>query len=344
MDGGPKIFDYVVSSYTPTLAALLTTQRHRPKSTQPPRLLVITQPATPGQNPLPGTLHEANAIRSLQTQPSQLDITRLNDREATVAATLQHMNGCNWIHLACHGDQDAANPTESAFILIDDRLTLKEIMKQSFTHTELAFLSACQTAKGDSELPEEAIHLAAGMLMAGYRSVVATMWSILDDVAPVVAEKFYKHLINEGKGDSTRAAYALHDAMVHVREMRGEKDFMSWVPFIHLGVCLNDAEEANPPPDEPDASRTFFFLVPFLAHWSFIRMQVPSAGAYGDALLAPYSTHCSSVFVLTPSGHTPLLDDMLCVFVLASIYMPHIPDRVRNDIVTTNFVCLPRLE
>ena len=93
-------------------------------------------------------------------------------------------------------------------------------MKQSFSHAELAFLSACQTAKGDSELPEEAIHLAAGMLMAGYGSVVGTMWSIRDDDAPIVAEKFYTYLIGEAGGDSTKAAYALHNAVGHLRDSR----------------------------------------------------------------------------------------------------------------------------
>ena len=142
------------------------------------------------------------------------------------------MKECNWIHLACHGVQDGVN---SAFLLIDRPLTLQEIMKQTFSHTELAFLSACQTAKGDSKLPGEAIHLAAGMMMAGYRSVVATMWSIQDEDGPIVAEKFYKYLI-EADGDSSRAAYALHYAVAHLREIVGEK-FMRWAPFIHFGAC-----------------------------------------------------------------------------------------------------------
>jgi CHAT domain-containing protein len=233
----PKIFDYVVSSYTPTLTALLNARRPHPKSSQTTRLLTISQPATPGQKHLPGTVNEVDAIETLQSQTSRLHVTRLDDQEATVAAVLQYMKECSWIHLACHGVQDAANPADSAFLLIDNPLTLKEIMKQSFAHTELAVLSACQTAKGDSGLPEEAIHLAAGMLMAGYGSVVATMWSIQDDDAPIIAEKFYKYLIEEAGGDSSRAAYALRDAVAHLREVRGENDFRSWVPFIHLGIC-----------------------------------------------------------------------------------------------------------
>ena len=233
----PKTLDYVVSSYTPSLSSLLAAKRHPPKTNQTARLLTVSQPATSGLNPLPGTVHEVDVIQSLQSPMGRLHITRLDDREATVAAVLQHMKQCNWIHLACHGIQDAASPTESAFHLIDNRLMLKEIMKQSFTHTELAVLSACQTAKGDSGLPEEAIHLAAGMLMAGYGSVVGTMWSIRDDDAPIIAGKFYKYLIDEAGGDSSRAAYALHDAVAYLRNIRGESNFASWVPFIHLGIC-----------------------------------------------------------------------------------------------------------
>jgi CHAT domain-containing protein len=236
-EDAPKISDYVVSSYTPSLSSLLAAKRRTPKSGRTARLLTVSQPATPRLSALPGTVAEVDAIQAIPSLTGRLPITRLDHREATVAAVLRHMKECSWIHLACHGVQDTASPTESAFHLIDNRLTLKEIMKESFTHSELAVLSACQTAKGDSKLPEEAIHLAAGMLMAGYGSVVATMWSIRDDDGPIIAKKFYKYLIDETAGDSSRAAYALHDAVAHLRHVRGESNFASWVPFIHLGVC-----------------------------------------------------------------------------------------------------------
>jgi len=235
-EDGPKIFNYVVSSYTPTLSSLLSAKRHSQNPNQMTQLLAISQPATPGQSRLPGTVNEVNAIKTLQEETGRLNVTRLDDQKATVAAVLQHIQECSWIHLACHGVQDINNPINSAFLLFDEPLTLKEIMKQSFSHTELAFLSACQTASGDHKLPEEAIHLAAGMLMAGYRSVVATMWSIGDGDAPIIAEKFYRNLI-EANGDSRRAAYALHHAVAHLRDVIGESNFTRWVPFIHLGIC-----------------------------------------------------------------------------------------------------------
>jgi CHAT domain-containing protein len=50
----------------------------------------------------------------------------------------------------------------------DGHLEVLEIMKQKIPNADLAFLSACQTSTGDEKLPDEAVHLAAGMLAAGY--------------------------------------------------------------------------------------------------------------------------------------------------------------------------------
>ena len=43
-------------------------------------------------------------------------------------------------------------------------------------NASLAFLSACETAMGAEDLPDEAMHLAASLLFAGFGGVVATMW------------------------------------------------------------------------------------------------------------------------------------------------------------------------
>lgn len=222
----------MVSSYTPTLTAILDRKARR--SERPIgkyQVLGVSQPMTPGLSALPFTKVEIETI--LQLRDNRLDFHWLNDKDATRDIVLHHMEKCNWIHLACHGTQ---NGTESAFHLADGELTLQHIMESSLPHAELAVLSACQTAMGDQKLPEEALHLAAGMLMAGYDSVVATMWSIADSDGPIVAKEFYRYLMNEGGGDSTKSAYALHHAVKKLREEVGETNFDRWVPFIHLGV------------------------------------------------------------------------------------------------------------
>lgn len=238
-DDQPKISDFVVSSYTPTLTALLNAKAQRLGRAQlgrDCRVLGVSQPSTAGQSPLPQTCDEIQMIQNQSMSVGDLSLLWLDREKATVKAVLDGITKCNWIHLACHGTQDPVKPTDSAFLLADGKLTLQKIMEQSFTHTELAILSACQTATGDQNLPEEAIHLAAGMLAAGYGSVVATMWSIFDNDAPLVAESLYSYLMKDGKGDSTQAAYALHDAVARLRKVRGEKKFAKWVPFIHLGI------------------------------------------------------------------------------------------------------------
>lgn len=48
--------------------------------------------------------------------------------------------------------------------------------KKIQNHLGLAFLSASQPARGDKKLPDEAMHLAATLLFAGFGSLVATMW------------------------------------------------------------------------------------------------------------------------------------------------------------------------
>lgn len=43
------------------------------------------------------------------------------------------------------------------------------------------------------------------MLAAGYKSVIAMMWSIMDDDAPLVATEVYSHLFHGLEPDTTRA-------------------------------------------------------------------------------------------------------------------------------------------
>jgi CHAT domain-containing protein len=81
------------------------------------------------------------------------------------------------LHLACHGIQDS-EPLKSALQLQDGRLTIEDIMRLDLPHAVLAYLSACQTAKGDRKVPDQAVHLAASMLFCGFRSVVGTMWCV----------------------------------------------------------------------------------------------------------------------------------------------------------------------
>ena len=227
---GTKISDFVVSSYTPTVSALL---QARSPATNHPRILSVAQTATPGQSALPNTKQEISLLRQ-RAVINGMELISLEDEFGTVDHVRKEMSEAHWIHLACHGTQDMDHPIKSAFLLADGRLELAEIIKRPLPRAEFAFLSACQTATGDVKLAEEAIHLAAGMMLAGYDSVVATMWAILDRDGPIVADAVYSEMLSEGKADVSRAPYALHNA-VQKHRLSGAS-FIAWMPFIHMGA------------------------------------------------------------------------------------------------------------
>ncbi|KAB5592543.1 aromatic di-alanine and TPR containing protein [Ceratobasidium theobromae] len=229
---GENLFSYAISSFTPTISALLPSTH--PRVAFHSRLLAIGQEATPGQNPLPGTRDELVAIRSCVQPP--LDCMRIEGSEATRAKVLEAIERHDWVHLACHAHQDAYDPTESGFFLHNGMLSLATITQKSFKNKGLAFLSACQTATGDRKIADEAVHLASGMLMAGYPSVIGTMWSVKDADAPIIAREVYGRLLKDGKMNHRDAARALHEAVGKLREKVGEKAFERWAAFIHIGI------------------------------------------------------------------------------------------------------------
>lgn len=141
--------------------------------------MVVTQPATPTHKPLPSTRDELLKIE--ECVPSEF-LVKLGDPNdpASVESVLAHLQSSSIVHLACHGTQDMSRPLDSALILEDGQeLKISRIMALSMPSASLAFLSACVTAAANENLPDESIHIAASLLFAGFRGVVATMWCVI---------------------------------------------------------------------------------------------------------------------------------------------------------------------
>ncbi|CAE6478493.1 hypothetical protein ACGC1H_006303 [Rhizoctonia solani] len=226
-----KVSDFVVSSYTPTLTALLSPNSY--SSNARPRVLAVSQEATPGHNQLPGTTIELACIENHARNFAEL--SQITSSDATAPAVLNAMEQHDWVHLACHAHQNVENPTKSGFFLYESTLDLDSITRRLLSQKGLAFLSACQTATGDEKLPDEAVHLASGMLMAGYSSVIATMWSVMDEDAPFIADKVYGQLMKDGRVGNGEGAKALHNAVAELRAKVGDDAFERWVSYIHIG-------------------------------------------------------------------------------------------------------------
>jgi CHAT domain-containing protein len=171
--------DYIVSSYTPTLSTLLRARKGlQPISRAKAKLLLIAAEHTADTRlpPLGKVKVETGDICSVaeksgvQYAVSSQSMSKIE--EATAALPAAHL-----VHIACHGLQHVSEPLKSAFHLSDhDVLSVSDLMELDLKSALLAFLSACETAKGDRDQSDQAIHLAATMLFVGFKSVVATMW------------------------------------------------------------------------------------------------------------------------------------------------------------------------
>lgn len=226
---GTKLSDFAVSSYSPSLISLLNGHKSEKGKGETNQMLAV---ALPAESRLPGAGIE---IEKLKVHIEKFPLLELLESKATIEAVTTGLKKSSWVHFACHGIQDISNPTESALLLAEhSQLTLSTISNLLLPHAQIVFLSACQTATGDKDLAEEAIHLAAGMLLAGFCGAIGTMWSISDHDAPEVADSVYAHIFKDNNPDAKQAAYALHVAIRKLQEKN--TSYLSWVPFIHLGV------------------------------------------------------------------------------------------------------------
>lgn len=170
-----------------------------------PLLLGLSVPRQ-GFAPLPAVARELAAVHARLGGEVLLneafDEAGLRRRVAREAYTI--------VHIASHGQFEAT--AEGSFLLTyDGRLTLDGLetaIKYSRLRDqpiELLTLSACQTAAGDDRA---ALGLAGVAVKAGARSALASLWSVNDEAASVLVERFYAALAagETGRAGALRSA------------------------------------------------------------------------------------------------------------------------------------------
>jgi CHAT domain-containing protein len=118
-----------------------------------------------------------------------------------------------------------------------------------------AFLAACQTSAGGVfpcmfnpehiqslmnlllaiEMPDEAMHIAAGFQFAGFWSIISTIWTIRDKDGPRLAEQVYCHLFRD-QGRTPNATEAGEALGLAIRRLKMDIPVERLVPFVHIGV------------------------------------------------------------------------------------------------------------
>jgi CHAT domain len=230
---GRTVLDRVVSSYTPTLRALVEArQRDEEQDTAGQdldRLLFIDVPDLPDLVPIDNSAERSALLRAFPEDRRRVLSTLQATTEAVRAALEEH----RWVHFSCHGDQDLANPSQGGLLLRDGVLTIADITTGRF-RGDFAGLSACKTAIGGVNLLDEAITLAAALHYTGYRHVIAALWSVDSQASAEVFSSLYSAIAAKGQLAPDRAPAALHEVVRRMRDQQPDWPHR-WTPFTHIG-------------------------------------------------------------------------------------------------------------
>jgi CHAT domain-containing protein len=158
------------------------------------------------------------------------------DRASEELLKTQPLSEFKIIHFAAHGISDLVEPDRSGLVLAmesggDDGFWQAREIRRSHLTADLVTLSACETGIGRIQGEEGVTNLARNFLVAGARSVVASLWDADDRFTATLMSHFYKHIaLGETVEESLRASQ-----MEMLAEFGGDTKPYFWAGFTVIG-------------------------------------------------------------------------------------------------------------
>ena len=169
----------------------------------------------------PGVLHlathgffSADFQKKKKEQDNRSSTALFNNPDAMLCSSLL-MAGCNRMKEA----QKRLQPTE------DGILTAYEIAQMDLRGTNLAVLSACNTALGDLQGNEGVIGLQRALKLAGVRQMIVSLWKVPDKETTELMRLFYQHWLS-----GTSTGTALRNAQLQMKKKYPDPFF--WAAFV----------------------------------------------------------------------------------------------------------------
>jgi CHAT domain-containing protein len=229
------LIDRMSVSYAPSLYELARNIDH-----WTPKFL----PAVVVGNPTLSSIKGWDFPDLMGAQKEALTVARLiNDSQpligtsATKAAVFARAGNAVLLYFATHGVADAAASLDNSFLALapqqndEGAWTMREIEQNSYSRTQLAVLSACQTGLGQV-YDGGIMHLARTFKVAGVPRVVMSLWRVDDDATSDLMQSFIRHL--QSNEPNIMPAEALRRAMVEVKKRRPKP--MQWASFVLFGT------------------------------------------------------------------------------------------------------------
>jgi CHAT domain-containing protein len=195
---------------------------------------------------LPFTRLEARAIETLAGASGRVAL----DFDASRANALgEQMASYRIVHFATHGLLNASRPELSGIVLSlvdrdgrpqDGFLTSLDTFNLRLD-ADLVVLSGCRTALGKDVRSEGLVGLTRGLMYAGARGVLASLWPVDDAATAELMRAFYAGLLGPRK---LSPPAALREAQLHVRRDPRWRAPYYWAAFQLQGVWREAAAQS----------------------------------------------------------------------------------------------------
>jgi CHAT domain len=215
-DGRRYLIDEFTVSYAPSAAVYSACQSAKAAAQGPALVMGIPDRFAPQID------REARAVAGVMPG-SRL----LLGGEATEANLRALGPDSRLIHISTHGLFRRDNPLFSSIRLGDGHLSLVDLYRIRLS-AELVTLSGCSTGLNAVVGGDELLGLVRGLLYAGARSALVSLWDVSDTSTTEFMTSFYPLMV-AGRGP----AEALRHAMLRVRAVRPHPYY--WAPFVLVG-------------------------------------------------------------------------------------------------------------
>ncbi|HJQ68374.1 MAG TPA: CHAT domain-containing tetratricopeptide repeat protein [Blastocatellia bacterium] len=195
-------------------------------------------------NRLDGTRLEAEAIMKLFEKEDSLLL--LDFAANRSAATSSELSKYRYLHFATHALFNNEEPSRSGLVLSmfdeqgqqqdDGYLRTQDLFNLNWP-AELVVLSACQTGLGQSIRGEGSVGLTRGLMYAGVKRVVVSLWNIDDQATAELMSRFYRSIVQENRtpAEALRIAQL---SMLNNKDLPTGKKWSNpeyWAAFVFQG-------------------------------------------------------------------------------------------------------------
>lgn len=220
-DGDSFLLDRFAISYAPSADLLRLTAQRPPGRGRGSLIAGVADAQAPAI--------AAEAQRLAERLP---DARLLLGAEANSVRLRAEMRTARVVHLAAHGYFQRENPLFSAIRLSDSWLTVFDLYRTELV-ADLVTLSGCSTGVSEVVGADELVGLVRGLLQAGARAALVSLWDVHDGSTLQFMENFYHAWLVK----SLDPAQALRRASLDLRTVY--PDVFHWAAFSLVGLGSN---------------------------------------------------------------------------------------------------------